>query len=112
MGKPRKAATADGDPLRNSVDGAELRKLIERVENINEGIKSLAEDRKEIFKEIKSACYDTATVRAIIKRRAMDPDKRYTTEMLLALYMNALGEFASTELGQAGAERIRDEARV
>jgi uncharacterized protein (UPF0335 family) len=119
MGRPKNPsmktqnATADGDPLRNSIDAAELRSLIERVENVNDGIARLTEDRKEIFAEIKGAGYDAATVRTIIKRRAMDPDKRYTVDQLLDLYMTALGDFAETPLGQAGAERIRGgEVRV
>lgn len=108
MGRPRKNATADGEALRNSVDSGELRAYIERIENINEEIKDRTGDRREIYAEIKGAGYDTATVRAIVKRRGMDPDKRHTMDELLDMYSAALGDFANTPLGIAGADRVRE----
>jgi uncharacterized protein (UPF0335 family) len=115
MGRPlgsrnKPAGNGDEVPLRvNTVSGAELRAYIERVEGINATIKDYTEDRKEIFKEIKDAGIDAATVRAIIKRRAMDPEKRVTMDELMDQYMSALGDFADTPLGVAGAERMREE---
>ena len=111
MGR-QKNATADGVELRNSVDGAELSALIERIENVSVVIADLTGDRREIYAEIKAAGYDTATVRAIVKLRATDAAVRYEKATLLSTYMAALGDFASTELGVAGADRIRDEVRV
>jgi uncharacterized protein (UPF0335 family) len=112
MGRPRKHATADGEALRNSVDAAELRSFIERVESVNNEIADLNSDRRAIFAEVKAAGYDVATVRTIIKRREIHPDVRAEQESLLDQYMTALGDFAGTPLGQAGAERIREGARV
>jgi uncharacterized protein (UPF0335 family) len=112
MGRPKKHATADGEALRNDVNSEELRAYIERIERVNGEIADLTSDRGEIFKEIKAAGYDAATVRAIVKRRAMDPEKRVTMEELLDRYMSALGDFASSPLGQAGADRMREEARA
>jgi uncharacterized protein (UPF0335 family) len=113
MGRPRKHATADGEALRNSVDGDELKAYIERIENVNAEIADLNSDRREIFKEVKAAGYDAATVRAIIKRRAMDADKRHAMDDLMDQYMSALGDFASTPLGEAGArENARRSASV
>jgi hypothetical protein len=48
------------------------------------------------------------TLRTIIKRRAMDPYERANADAMLDMYMAALGEFADTPLGQAGAERMRE----
>jgi uncharacterized protein (UPF0335 family) len=99
----------NGEPRRNSdVNGVALQQYIERIENVNAEIADLTGDRREIFKEVKGAGYDTATVRAIVKRRAMDQDKRHTMDELLDMYMAALGDFASTPLGEAGADRIRE----
>ncbi len=109
MGRPRKAATADGEALR-SIDGVELRSYIERIEFLNAQIADVTSDRREIYAEVKAAGYDTATVRAIIKRRAMDVEKRHTMDELLDMYMSALGDFATTPLGTAGADRIREAA--
>ncbi len=109
-GRPRKAATADGEALRNSVDGAELRAYIDRIEKVSAEIADLTGDRREIYAEVKGAGYDTTTIRAIVKRRAMDADKRHTMDELLDMYMSALGDFATTPLGTAGADRIREAA--
>jgi uncharacterized protein (UPF0335 family) len=114
MGRPlgSKNKTHNGEvPMRvNTVSGEELRAYIDRVENINEQIADITGDRREIYKEIKSAGYDVATVRAIVKRRAMDPEKRVTMDDLLDEYMSALGDFSTTPLGEAGADRVRGEA--
>lgn len=110
ISRQKKNSTADGEALRNSVDGAELRKYINRVERVNEEIAERTSDRREIYAEVKSAGYDVATVRAIIKRRSMDQDKRHEMDELLEMYRSALGEFANSPLGMAGAERVREEA--
>ena len=111
MGR-RKAATADGAELSNSftVDGEALNAFIDRVENMNQQIADSQSDRRELYGEIKRAGYDVATVRAIVKLRATETGVRYEKEMLLATYMAALGDFATTELGQAGADRMREAA--
>ena len=110
MGRPRKNHTADGEALRNSgdVDGAQLREYIERIETCNEAIADCQSVRRELYTELKSAGYDVATVRAIVKRRAMDWEKRLEAEKLLEMYLDALGDFASTPLGEAAADRLRE----
>ena len=88
MGRPRgsknKLHNGEDVPLRvNTVSGEELRALIERIEAVNANIGEWTLDRREIYKEVKEAGYDVATVRAIVKRRGMDPDKRATQDDLL-----------------------------
>jgi uncharacterized protein (UPF0335 family) len=68
-----------------------LRSIIERIERMNEEIKSLQEDRKEIYLEAKSAGYDAAALRAIIRRRAQDEQKRKEHEETVDRYLQALG---------------------
>jgi uncharacterized protein (UPF0335 family) len=73
---------------------------------VNGKIAELNADRREIYAELKGAGYDLATVRTIIKRREMDADKRQTMDELLELYAAALGDFAGTPLGMAGAREL------
>ena len=75
----------------NSVEAGQLTALIERVETVNEEIKTNQEARKEIFSEAKSSGYDLPTMRAIIKLRAMDPSERHEAEVILDLYKSAVG---------------------
>jgi len=83
-----------------------LASIVERVERINDEIKSLKEDQKEIFLEAKSAGFDGTALRALIRERAEDQTKRQTRESLVEVYRRALGEFANTPLGQAVMERV------
>ena len=68
-----------------------LRSIIERIERMNEEIKALQEDRKEIYVEAKPAGSDAAALRAIIRRRAQDEQKRKEHEETVDLYLQALG---------------------
>lgn len=68
-----------------------LRLLIERVERLSEEEKGIRDDKKDVFQEAKSAGYDPAVMREIIKRRAMDRDKLAEREALIELYSVQLG---------------------
>ena len=107
LGSRNKPKDGNGLVRNTDVNGVELQGYIERIENVNAEIADLTGDRREIFKEVIGAGYDVATVRAIIKLRATDADVRYEKATLLSIYMAALGDFASTPLGEAGADRIR-----
>lgn len=68
-----------------------LRLLIERVERLNEEIKGVQEDRKDVFSEMKAVGYDAKAVREVIRLRAMKPDDRREMQMVLDTYLSALG---------------------
>lgn len=84
---------------------AHLCSIVERIERLNDEIKSLKEDQKEIFLEARSAGFDGTALRALIRERAEDQIKRQNRENLLEVYRRALGEFANTPLGEAAMER-------
>lgn len=68
-----------------------LRLLIERVENLNEEIKGIQDDRKDVFAEARAVGYDVKAMRECIKLRAMEPADRREREAILDLYKGALG---------------------
>jgi uncharacterized protein (UPF0335 family) len=70
---------------------AQLKAIVERVENLNEEIKGLSEDRSDIFKEAKGNGFDVKALRTIIRLRAMNPDDIAAQEAILDTYKNALG---------------------
>lgn len=82
-----------------------IKQTVEEVERANDEIKALQEHRAEVFKKAKSLGLDPRIIRKAIALRAMDADKLAEQEALLELYMAALGDYASTELGKAGAPR-------
>jgi hypothetical protein len=52
--------------------------------------------------KIIQAIGDRDTVRAIIARRKLSEEQRAAADALMNQYMSALGDYASTPLGQAG----------
>jgi uncharacterized protein (UPF0335 family) len=83
----------------------QLKSIIERVENLNEEIARFKGDVKDIYAEAKANGYDVPTLRAIVKRRAEDADKRAEKEALLDAYLAALGQLDGTPLGRSAVER-------
>jgi uncharacterized protein (UPF0335 family) len=90
----------------NSETAKRLLSIIERIEALEAERKNLGEDVKDIYREAKSAGYDTPTIRLIIKHRAEDAAKREEREALLETYLAALGQLADTPLGKAATERF------
>lgn len=74
-----------------TVAADELRLLVERVERLNEEIKDLQDDRKDVFAEAKARGYDTKTMRAIIQIRKMDSQAYQEGRALLDTYLAAFG---------------------
>lgn len=68
-----------------------LRLLIERVERINEELKGVQDDRKEVFSEMKAVGYDVKAVKEVIRLRAMEPEKRRELQIVLDTYCAAMG---------------------
>ena len=69
----------------------ELRKIIERIEHVEEELEGPKEDRKEIYTEAKGNGFDTKAIRKIVKIRKMDRSKRQEEEAILDTYLSALG---------------------
>jgi uncharacterized protein (UPF0335 family) len=110
MGRPKgsrnRPNNGDGEDrveLRNTVSGKELRGYLERIEYLGERQKEISSDRTQIFKELKAGGYDRDTVRAIVRRRKLTEEQRETADALMDQYQSALGDFADTPLGEAGA---------
>jgi uncharacterized protein (UPF0335 family) len=74
-----------------TVAAGQLRAFIERVERLEEEKKTIADDIKEVYAEMKGTGFDTKAVRAIIRLRKQDQAERQEAEAILDLYMAALG---------------------
>jgi uncharacterized protein (UPF0335 family) len=72
------------------VAGDQLRAFVERIENIEEEIRSLTEDKKEIFAEAKGEGFDVKILKEVIRIRKQDHDERQEHESLLEVYLHAL----------------------
>ena len=79
------------------VAGDQLRSFVERIENVEEEIKSLTEDKKEIFAEAKGQGFDVKILKEVIRLRKQDPDERDEHDSLLEVYLHALEEAEEPE---------------
>ncbi|MDV2967822.1 DUF2312 domain-containing protein [Nitratireductor aquimarinus] len=75
----------------NTVAAGQLRAFVERVERLEEDKKSVGDDIKEVYAEMKANGFDTKAVRAIIRLRKKDPAERQEEEAMIDLYKAALG---------------------
>jgi uncharacterized protein (UPF0335 family) len=73
------------------VNAGHLRAFIERIERLEEEKKSFADDIKEVYGEAKGTGFDVKIIKAIVKIRKQDRDKRREEEEILGLYLSALG---------------------
>lgn len=69
----------------------QLKAIVERIERLEEEKQTIADDIKDVYAEAKGSGYDTKVLRAIVRMRKEDADKRQAYETVLDTYMHALG---------------------
>ncbi|WP_255834875.1 DUF2312 domain-containing protein [Kordiimonas sp. SCSIO 12603] len=84
------------------IAGEQLRSIVERIENLEEEKKGIAEDIKEIYAGAKATGFDPKIIRKVISLRKMDQADRQEQEALLDVYMHAI----------EGGEQVRPTAEV
>ena len=85
----------------DGVAGQRLRSFVERIEQVEEEIKGLAEAKKEIFDEAKGEGYDVKILKEVIRLRKQDQKERDERDMLLDTCLHAI-ETAEPMLEAAG----------
>jgi uncharacterized protein (UPF0335 family) len=74
-----------------TVAAGQLRAFIERIERLEEEKKTISDDIKEVYAELKGTGFEPKAVRTIIRLRKQDQAERAEAEAILDLYMAALG---------------------
>lgn len=74
-----------------------LRSFIERLENLEEEKRTLAETVRDVFSEAKGSGFDPKVMRQVLRLRKMKPEDLSEQEQLLALYLTALGMAHASE---------------
>jgi uncharacterized protein (UPF0335 family) len=75
----------------SSASKEKLRQFVARVENLETERSEIAAQIKEVFGEAKSLGFDTKAQRAVIKLRKQDANARDEAQMMLDLYVEAIG---------------------
>ena len=77
--------------MSDNIAADQLRRLIERVERLEEEKKGIADDIKDVYLEAKATGFDVMTMRTIVRLRKMEKHHREEAEALLETYKAALG---------------------
>lgn len=68
-----------------------LLSFIERIENLEDTRRSISDEIKNVYDEVKDAGFDPKTVRGIVKIRSLHISEYNRRTELLSLYKQALG---------------------
>ena len=74
-----------------AVAASQLRSFIERIERLEGEKKTISDDIKEVYAELKGNGFDSKAVREIIRLRKKEDHERQEEEAMVQLYKNALG---------------------
>lgn len=70
---------------------SQLKSICERINNLEDEKKNIADDIREIYAEAKSNGYDVPALRAVIKRQRADAQKLAEHEAMVEVLMTSLG---------------------
>lgn len=80
-----------GDNSDQEIEGKKLLGFIGHIEKLNAKKDQVLQEIREIYADAKAVGYDGRTIRAIIRERKMEPEKRKEQRDLLDLYKVAIG---------------------
>ena len=84
-------AVAENTANAPTVAANELRQFVERIERLEEEKKTISDDIKEVFAEMKGREFDVKVVRQLLRLRKRDKAELQEEEAILDLYKQALG---------------------
>ena len=73
------------------IAGKQLLSIIQRHEHLEEEVKVLREDQKEILVEARSAGFDVKIVRHVMRLRKLEPNELQEQDALIEVYRHAVG---------------------
>ena len=88
-----------------SIAADRLRSIVDRYERLDEEVRALRSDQKDIMAEAKSGGFDVKVLRRLIADRRKDAADLEELETLLEVYKRALGPYVDTPLGGAAVAR-------
>ena len=82
------------------VAGDRLRAFVERIERLEEEIKQLSDDKKDVYSEAKGDGFDVKILKEVIRLSKQDKNERDERDSLLDVYLHAI-ETAPAPLAEA-----------
>ena len=78
----------------HNTGSAQLKSFVERIEQLEDEKRALAEDLKEVYAEAKGSGFDTKQLRRVIAYRKKDPEQVQEEEAVFEMYLHSLGMLA------------------
>lgn len=88
---PRQADVEDPVGEVGGFAAGRLRSIVERIERLEDERKALSADIKDVLAEAKSAGFDVAVIRILLRERRKEPAEVEEQLSLLDVYRRALG---------------------
>lgn len=85
------AALKQEDEPSTSFAKDHLKAFVERVERLEEEKKTISDDIRDVYAEAKGNGFDVKALRAVVRIRKQDENKRKEEEAVLVTYLHALG---------------------
>ena len=73
------------------MDNEQLLHVVERIENLNEQIKELNADKKQVLENAKGQGFEKKAILHVVKQRAKEKSKRIEEEQIFKTYELAVG---------------------
>lgn len=86
--------TNKSEPSKKDAHGIardQLRAFVERIQRLNEDLKTINDDKKDVYGEAKSMGFDTKVLKRVVHALAQDPQVRMEEDLVFDTYMAALG---------------------
>jgi uncharacterized protein (UPF0335 family) len=84
-----------------TIPGGKILAFVQRIENLDNEIQELNEQKKEVFAEAKGDGFDVKILREIVKLRKQDEEERDERESMLDLYMRAMEQATPEKVAKA-----------
>lgn len=69
----------------------QLKTFVERIERLNEEIKGLNDDKRDLYAEAKANGFDPKALKIVVQRRAKDPSELTELDAIVDTYESQLG---------------------
>jgi uncharacterized protein (UPF0335 family) len=84
-----------------TIPGGRIRSFVERIENLDNELQELNEQKKEVFSEAKAEGLDVKILKEMVKLRKQDKEEHDERETLLDLYMRAMEQARPEKVAKA-----------
>lgn len=74
----------------NEIAGDRLRSFVERIERIDEDLKAMNDEKKDVFAEAKGEGFGVKILKEVIRLRKQDQNERDEHDTLLDIYLHEI----------------------